>query len=156
MNIKTKIQFSPVDEKERKEINLKSGDKARVWIKIREKDKTRLQAFEGIVIAVKHGTEPGATFTVRAVYDGIGVERVFPLFSPAIEKIEILSHLKTRRAKLYYIRGKAAKEIRKRMKTVVKVNSLAKTGERGDKDGASADLDYNLEKKENIAEKSEK
>src|SRR3989344_4012223 len=136
MNIKTKIQFSPVDEKERKEINLKSGDNARVWIKIREKDKTRLQAFEGIVIAVKHGTEPGATFTVRAVYDGIGVERVFPLFSPAIEKIEILSHLKTRRAKLYYIRGKAAKEIRKRMKTVVKVNSLAKTGERGDKDGA--------------------
>lgn len=117
VNIKTNIQTSSVFE-ERAGLNFKAGDKVRVWQKIKEKDKIRLQAFEGIVIAKKHGSEPGATFTVRGVYDSVGVERIFPLHSPNIDKIEILSHLKARRAKLYYLRDKAAKEIRKRMKVL--------------------------------------
>lgn len=99
-----------------KELNIHSGDTVKVWQKIKEGDKTRLQVFEGLVIVRKHGNEPGATFTVRKMVGDIGVERIFPLYSPNIEKIEIVSRSKTRRAKLYYIREKAAKEIRKKMK----------------------------------------
>jgi len=117
-NIKTTMKFSPVDMEQRKKLALKPGDKIRVWQKVKEKDKTRLQAFEGMVIARKHGNEPGATITARAVFDGIGVERVFPIYSPVIDKIEVISRSKVRRAKLYYIRRKAAKEIKKRMKSV--------------------------------------
>lgn len=110
--------FTPINIEKRKELNFKPGDKIKVWQKIKEKDKTRLQAFEGIVIARKHGNEPGATITVRDIFEGIGVERIFPLYSPVIEKIDIISRSKARRAKLYYLRKKAAKEIRKKMKSV--------------------------------------
>ena len=89
---------------------LKSGMKARVWQKIKEADKERLQAFEGIVIAVKHGRGKTGTFTVRKISSGIGVERVFPLHAPTIEKIEVLSQAKVRRAKLYYLRGRIGKK----------------------------------------------
>lgn len=127
-NIKTNIQISPININERTNLEFKAGDKVRVWQKIKEKDKIRLQAFEGIVIAKKHGKESGATFTVRGVYDSIGVERIFPLYSPNIDKIEVISRLKARRAKLYYLREKAAKEIRKRMK-VLKVSGKGKLAE---------------------------
>jgi len=112
----TSANFSPVNIEERKKTDIRSGDTVRVWQKIKEGDKTRLQAFEGIIIAKKHGAESGATFTVRRLSGGFGVERVFPLYSPNIEKIELVRRSKTRRAKLYYIREKAAKEIRKKMK----------------------------------------
>ena len=96
--------------------NIKPGNTVRVWQKIKEGNKTRLQAFEGLVIAHKHGSEPGATFIVRKVIEGIGVERIFPLFSPNIEKVDLIKKAKTRRAKLYYVREKAAREISKKMK----------------------------------------
>ncbi len=99
-------------------INLQPGSIVKVWQKIKEGDKTRLQAFEGLVIARKHGNEPGATFTVRKMVGDIGVERIFPLHSPNIEKIETISSSKVRRAKLYFIREKAAKAIRKKMKQI--------------------------------------
>lgn len=95
---------------------IKPGNTVRVWQKIKEGNKTRLQAFEGLIIAHKHGSEPGATFIVRKVIEGIGVERIFPLFSPNIEKIDLVKKAKTRRAKLYYVREKAAREISKKMK----------------------------------------
>lgn len=107
---------SPVHVEERKDLGVRSGDTVRVWQKIQEKGKTRLQAFEGLVLAVKHGTEAGATFTVRRVASGVGVEKIFPLYSPLIDKIEILKRTKVRRAKLYYIREKAAREIRRQMR----------------------------------------
>lgn len=110
------IVRSPVHVQERKDLGVHSGDTVRVWQKIQEKGKTRLQAFEGLVLAVKHGTEPGATFTVRRVASGVGVEKIFPLYSPLIDKIEILKRTKVRRAKLYYIREKAAREIRRQMR----------------------------------------
>ena len=110
--------FSPVNIEERKKLDMRSGDTVRVYQKIEEKGKTRLQAYEGLVIARKHGREPGATFTVRRVASGVGMERIFPLYSPVIEKIEILRRSKVRRSKLYYIREKAAKEISKRIKQV--------------------------------------
>ncbi|MEO5646687.1 MAG: 50S ribosomal protein L19 [Candidatus Paceibacterota bacterium] len=113
------IAFTPIDTDARKGIDFTSGDTVRVWSKIEDKGKFRLQAFEGLVLARKHGTTPSATFTVRKVSNSVGVERVFPLYSPMIDKIEITKRAKTRRSKLYYIRDKAAKEIRRKMKTIV-------------------------------------
>ena len=74
-----------------------------------------------MVLSRKHGTESGATFTVRKVASGVGVERIFPLYSPNIDKIEILRKSKTRKSKLYYIRNKAVKEVKKRLKSVTVV-----------------------------------
>ena len=110
------MQFSPVNTEERAKMDIRPGDTVRVWQKIQEKDKTRLQAFEGLVIARKHGREPGGTFTVRKIASGVGTERIFPLYSPVIDKIEIVRRAKVRRAKLYYIRDKSGKEIRRKMK----------------------------------------
>ncbi len=118
------ITISSINIEERKGLGLKAGDTVRVWQKITErimekdkvKEKSRLQAFEGLVLARKHGNEAGGTFTVRRVIDGIGVERIFPLFTPTIDKIEILKRAKVRRAKLYHIRHKAAKEVRREMR----------------------------------------
>ena len=87
------------------------GDTVKVHVKIKEGDKFRIQIFEGTVIAKKHGGI-AETFTVRRVAHGCGVERVFPLHSPSVEKVEVIRHGKVRRAKLYYLRdrvGKAAK-----------------------------------------------
>ena len=109
---------SPVKIADRKSLDIKSGDTIRVWQKIQEKGKTRLQAFEGLVIAVKHGREAGGTFTVRRVASGVGVEKIFPLYSPMIDSIETLKRSKVRRAKLYHIREKAAKEIRRQMRNI--------------------------------------
>ena len=92
------------------------GDTIRVHIKIKEGDKERIQVFEGVVIRKRNG-RLGATFTVRKVSYGIGVERIFPLHSPVIEKIEVVKRGKVRRARLYYLRklgGKAARIKEKR------------------------------------------
>jgi large subunit ribosomal protein L19 len=110
--------FSGVDIDTRAKLDLRSGDTVRVWQKIQEKGKTRLQAFEGLVLARKHGAEAGATFTVRRVASGVGVEKTFPLYSPMIDKIEVTKRSKVRRAKLYHIRDKAAKDIRRQMRNV--------------------------------------
>lgn len=114
----TKVQFTPVEQESRKNLDFKAGDTVRVWNKILEKGKVRLQAFEGLVLSRKHGTESGATFTIRKVASGVGVERIFPLYSPNIDKIEVLRKSKTRRNKLYYIRTKAVKEVKKRLKSI--------------------------------------
>lgn len=114
----------------RAKLDFQSGDTVRVWQKIKEKDKFRLQAFEGLVLARKHGAEMGGTFTVRKVMDGVGVEKIFPLYSPMIDKIEIVRKAKTRRSKLYFVREKAAKEIRRAMrKTMVMKEDVAEATE---------------------------
>lgn len=74
-----------------------------------------------MVLARKHGTEIGATFTVRRVASGVGVERVFPLFSVMIDKIEVVRHSHTRRSKLYYVRDKALRDVRRKLKKDVRV-----------------------------------
>ncbi len=111
-----KIDISPVDMDARKTMDLRAGDTVRVWQKIEEKGKYRLQAFEGLVLARKHGSEAGGTFTVRRVASGVGVEKVFPLYSPMIDKIETIKRSRVRRAKLYYIREKVAREARKMLR----------------------------------------
>ncbi len=112
--------ITPVKIEGRKDLDVRAGDTVRVWQKIEEdKGKFRLQAFEGLVLARKHGREAGATFTVRKVIDGVGVERIFPIYSPMIDEIEIVRRAKVRRAKLYFIRRKAAKEIRHQMRRLM-------------------------------------
>lgn len=96
-------------KKEIPEINI--GDTVKVHVKIKEGDKSRIQIFEGTVIAKKHGGIH-ETFTVRRVAHGCGIERVFPVHSPVVEKVELVRSGRVRRAKLYYLRdrvGKAAK-----------------------------------------------
>ncbi len=114
--MKSAVKTSPVDMKERAALELRSGDTVRVWQKIVEKGKSRRQAFEGLVLAVKHGTEAGAMFTVRRVASGVGVEKIFPLYSPAIESVEVLRRTRTRRSKLYFIRRKAARDVKRQMR----------------------------------------
>ena len=114
-----KVISPAIDTEKRSALDLRAGDTVRVWHKIKEKDKFRLQAFEGLVLARKHGSQAGATFTVRKVVDGVGVERIFPLYSPAIDKVELIKRSKVRRAKLYFIREKAAKEIRHQMRRIM-------------------------------------
>lgn len=120
---------SPINTEERMKLDLRSGDTARVWQKIQEKGKTRLQAFEGLVLARKHGREAGATFTVRRVASGVGVEKTFLLYSPMIDKIEVIKRSKVRRAKLYHIRDKAAKEIRRQMRNTRTIKESKETEE---------------------------
>lgn len=115
----TKV-ISPVKVDFRKKLDIRPGDTVRVWQKIEEdKGRFRLQAFEGIVLSRKHGREAGGTFTVRKTIDGVGVERTFPLYSPMIDEIEMVRRSKVRRAKLYFIREKATKEIRRQMRRIM-------------------------------------
>lgn len=115
----SKVTLSPVDMVARRKLEFRTGDVVRVWVRVledAEKKKYRLQAFEGLVLARKHGAEPGATFTVRKVASGVGVERIFPLYSPMIGKIELVKRSTVRRAKLYYVREKAVRDVRRKMK----------------------------------------
>lgn len=120
---------SPVDIEARKKLDIRPGDTVRVSQKIVEGDKTRLQAFEGLVLSVKHGKEAGATFTVRKVASGVGVEKIFPLYSPMIDSIELVRRAKVRRAKLYYIRDKANREIKRQMRNLRTIKPEAETVE---------------------------
>jgi|CXWL01.1.fsa_nt_gi large subunit ribosomal protein L19 len=128
--------ITPINIDERTKLGIRSGDTVRVHQKITEYKKgkaankketqiknVRTQVFEGLVLAVKHGTEAGATFTVRATLSGIGVERVFPLYAPFIEKIEIVKRSKVRRAKLYFIREKVAREVRRQLRNMRLMNT---------------------------------
>jgi len=130
------MKFTPVNVEDRKKLDFRAGDTVKVWSKIAEEKisakankkeektvKFRLQAFEGIVLARKHGRETGATFTVRKVASGIGVERIFPLYSPMIDRIELIKRARARRSKLYYIRDKAVRDVRRKMRSVTLTES---------------------------------
>lgn len=116
---KKNTTISPVNIEDRKSLSFSAGDTVRVWQRIKEKDKFRLQAFEGLVLGRKHGSEAGGTFTVRKVMDGVGVEKIFPIYSPMIDSVEVVRRAKVRRAKLYFVREKAAKEIRRQMRKIL-------------------------------------
>jgi len=109
--------------------DIRPGDIVRVQLKLGEKTKRgaeRTQTFEGLVIARKHGKGINSTFTVRKVSDGIGVERIFPLFSPNILKIETIKRSKVRRAKLYYMRERAGKKARMKNKETINIEWFSK------------------------------
>jgi large subunit ribosomal protein L19 len=104
---------------------IRPGWTIKVHQKIQEGDKTRIQVFEGLVIKRSHKNEAGATITVRKITNGVGVERTFPIYSPVIEKFEIVKKAKVRRAKLYYLREKSAKQTRRKIKNL-NLNTNAK------------------------------
>lgn len=121
--------ITSVNSEGRAKLGIRAGDTVRVIQNIVDikkgrgtdkKEKTiksaRTQVFEGLVISVKHGTEAGSSFTVRAVLSGVGVEKTFPLYSPVIDSIEIVKRSNVRRAKLYFIREKAAKAVRRQLR----------------------------------------
>ena len=108
MDLVDKVEQKYMD---RETSDFRSGDTVRINVKIREGDKSRIQVFEGVVIAIKRNGL-SSTFTVRKVSVGYGVERIFPLYSPTIQTIEVVKRGRVRRAKLYYLRerkGKAAR-----------------------------------------------
>jgi large subunit ribosomal protein L19 len=132
--MKSAVKVSPVNMQERAALGIRAGDTVRVWQNIVELKKgkaankkevttknVRKQAFEGLVLSVKHGTETGSMFTVRKVASGVGVEKIFPLYSPMIDEIEVLRRARTRRAKLYFIRRKAASEVKRAMRKQVRL-----------------------------------
>ncbi len=127
--------ITPVNIEGRAKLGIRPGDTVRVTQNIVElkkgrgtdkKEKTiknaRKQVFEGLVLAVKHGTEAGASFTVRATLSGVGVEKTFPLYSPVIDSIEIVKRSSVRRAKLYFIREKATKQVRRQLRNTRMLN----------------------------------
>ena len=119
MNLLQQLEAELVAARERKNVDVRPGDLVKVHVKIKEGDKERLQIFEGTVIRIKNGGAR-ATFTVRKMSAGVGVERIFPVHTPIIEKIEVVTRGDVRRAKLYYLRdlrGKAAKIREKRENT---------------------------------------
>ena len=136
------VKISSVDMASRKDLGIRAGDTVRVWQNIVElktqkqankKETTvrnvRKQAFEGLVLSVKHGSEPGATFTVRKVSLGVGVEKIFPLYSPNIDSIEVLRRARMRRSKLYFIRRKASRDQKRAMRRQVMVQAPAASEE---------------------------
>ena len=121
--------FSETQKEYLKQVpDFRAGDTLRVNVRVKEGEKERLQAFEGVCLARK-GTEVGATFTVRKISNGVGVERIFPLHSPMLADIKVVRRGRVRRAKLYYLRdvtGKAARIAEKKVRVVVPVTGEPK------------------------------
>ena len=96
--------------------DFQAGDIVKVYQKVKEQDKERIQIFEGVLLAKKHGKGVSGTITVRKISQGVGVERVFPLHSPLVEKIEVARKTKVRQGKLYYLRSLQGKKARLKAK----------------------------------------
>ena len=111
----TTIQMTPVAMAERKNLNIRPGATVKVHLKIEEKGKTRIQVYEGLVLAVR-GAGNSAMFTVRKTASGVGMEKIFPLYSPVIDKIEVMRESEVRRAKLFFVRDKVTREVRRKMR----------------------------------------
>ncbi|HUY69767.1 MAG TPA: 50S ribosomal protein L19 [Candidatus Tyrphobacter sp.] len=100
---------------------IKPGAQVKVHERVKEKSGERVSVFQGTVLARKHGSEAGATFTVRSILSGVGVEKIYPLYSPLISKIEILATpKKIHRSKLYYLRDLPAKKAKKKLDVILK------------------------------------
>ena len=111
MNLLQTIENENVKDHARAGLDMRPGDTVRVHVNIVEGSKRRIQIFEGTVIRIKNGG-PSSTFTVRKVASGVGVERVFPMFSPNVEKVDVVARHKVRRAKLHFLRARRGKSAR--------------------------------------------
>ncbi|MBU2036751.1 50S ribosomal protein L19 [Patescibacteria group bacterium] len=98
---------------------IKAGQTVKVYQRVKEGNKERVQPFEGLVLAVKHGQGLDGTFTVRKIASGVGVEKIYPLHSPTIDKIEVLKKANVRRAKLYYMRARSGKSARMKSENII-------------------------------------
>ena len=112
------------EEQHRRDINFRVGDQVKVHVRIKEGDKERIQIYEGIVIALRRGANR-ASFVVRKMSYGTGVERIFPVHSPSVEKVEVVSSGKVRRARLYYLRSRRGKAARIKERDTQRVGSVA-------------------------------
>ena len=142
------IQFN-LSQRDKKLPEMQSGDVVKVHRKIKEGEKERIQIFEGIIIAVKGRQSSSPTITVRKVSNGVGVEIIVPVYSPQIEKIEMVKRAKVRRAKLYYIREKTAKALR------LKYKDLSEFGKIEEKKEASVENKEASDDSVNVPEKAE-
>ena len=127
------IRIVDAGELKRDRTGFESGDTVKVWVKVIEGEKERLQVFEGVVIR-QRGGGAGASFTVRRVSYGVGVERTFPQHSPRIDRIQVVKRARVRRSKLYYLRDLAGKAARLKEK---RVNQVPTSGETESTDSAS-------------------
>lgn len=144
------IEFN-LNQRDRKMPELRSGDVVKVHRKIQEAGKERIQIFEGMIIAIKGGQSSSPMITVRKVSNGVGVELVLPMYSPMIEKIELVKRAKVKRSKLYYIREKTAKSLRFKFKALADLIGV------DEKESQSLPSDETEEKvKEEKAEDEEK
>lgn len=147
----TKIEFFNQSQLKKGVPDVRAGDTVRVYQKIHgEGEKGKSQAFEGQIIARKHGKGVSATITVRKVISGIGVEKIFPLHSPLIEKIEILKRGRVKRAKLYYLRGARGKKARLKHKEFV--GSAIKEGKLEPTDEIAGETEGETKPEENKAQ----
>jgi large subunit ribosomal protein L19 len=117
--VKAEVIAKDTKGKAAKPEELKPGMTIRVYQKIKElnskgEEKERLQFFDGMIIAKKHGTEKGASITVRKISEGVGVEKIFPLHSPTVDRIVIKKQAKVRQSKLYYLRGEYKKRLKEK------------------------------------------
>lgn len=115
-----KFVESEINEKPSNIADFKAGDTVGVYVKIIEGNKQRTQLFQGDVIQRRNEGTAGETFTVRKISNGVGVERIFPLFSPSIDRVEVIRQGKVRRARLFYLRGKHGRAAKIKGKTIVK------------------------------------
>ena len=127
MNIIEQLNTEQIRELNKEIPDFSPGDTLRVGYKVSEGSRSRVQNYEGVVISRKGGTEIAASFTVRKVSFGEGVERIFPLYSPNIEKITVIRRGKVRRAKLYYLRARSGRSARITEKTNYKPLSSDKS-----------------------------
>jgi len=147
--------ISPVDVEKRQDIDVQTGDTVRVVEKVDDGGGDyRLESFEGIVLGRKHGDEPGGTFTVRSDIEGVGVEKIFPLYSPRIDEINIVRRAQMRRSKLYHIRDKAARQIRRQMRRMVNVDISTKTEDEESGENEDTKEDEGLDNADESADNS--
>ncbi|MBU3923104.1 50S ribosomal protein L19 [Patescibacteria group bacterium] len=128
----TKLDKFNKDQIKKDAPDIRPGDVVRVYVKLPEKTKRgaeKIQVFEGLVIARKHGKGINSTFTVRKISDGVGVERIFPIHCPSINKLEIVKRSKVRRSKLYYMRDRSGKKARMKTKELLGVEWTTKDEE---------------------------
>ena len=104
--------------------DIKPGMHVKIFQKIKEDDKEKIQQIDGLILSRKHHNEPGATITLRKMIDGVGVEWILPIFSPLIQKVELIKASRVRRAKLYYLRNKSSKQARKKLKITTKEKEI--------------------------------
>ena len=104
--------------------DFKSGDTVAVGVKVIEGNRSRVQTFEGVVISISSGSNISKTFTVRKISNNVGVERIFPIYSPNIDSIKVLKKGKVRRAKLYYLRDRKGKAARVKEKNYTPINQI--------------------------------
>ena len=150
------IAFNQTQRAKKEVPNLHSGDVIRVHRKIVEGGKERIQIFQGMVIAIKGGQSSSPTITVRKMSFGIGVELVLPIYSDNIEKIEVVKSTRSRRAKLYYVRDKSAKLLRKKLKEVgIKTGKGVKPEDEIVAEATETDEEVPMDEQETMEERNE-